>query len=87
MFPSQGPHEEPLIHQDRCHKQHECPVKEVEQVRQVAPASVSAPGPDGRYQIPVKVQGVIHQALLDSGSSQTLIYQSLVRPGALLDAS
>jgi len=69
------------------HKQHECPVMEVGQVVQVAAASVSTPGPDGGYQIPVKVQGCKHQAKLDSGSSQTLIHQSLVRPEALLDKS
>jgi len=61
------------------HKQSECPVMEVGQVVQVAAASVSAPVPDGRYQIPVKLQGGTHQALLDSGSSQTLIhYQGLL---------
>jgi len=49
------------------HKQHECSVMEVGQVVQVAAASVPAPGLDGRYQILVKVQGGIHQALLDSG--------------------
>jgi len=49
---------------------------EVGQVVEVA----SAPGPDGRYQIPVKVQGVMHQALLDFGSSQTLIAWFNQRP-------
>jgi len=57
------------------------------QVVQVAAVSASAPGPDRMYQIPVKVQGGIHQAMLDSRSSQTVIHQSLVRPEALLDAS
>jgi len=62
------------------HHQHKCPVMELGQVVEVAVASASSPGPDGTYQIPVKVQGGIHQALLDSGNSQTLIHQSLVRP-------
>jgi len=31
------------------------------QVVEVAAASASAPGPDGRYQIPVKVQGGMHR--------------------------
>lgn len=35
----------------------------------------------------VNVQGIMHQALLDSRSSQTLIHQSLVRPKALVDVS
>ncbi|KAK0156653.1 hypothetical protein N1851_000130 [Merluccius polli] len=44
---------------------------------------------EGRYRIPVRIQGadVADVALLDSGSCQTLIHQSLVRPGALLEAS
>jgi len=60
---------------------------EMGQVVEVAAASASAPGPDGRHQIPVKVQEGIHQTLLDSRSSQTAIHQSLVRPEALVDAS
>lgn len=44
-------------------------------------------GPVADNQITVKVQGGIHQALLDSGSNQTLINQSLVQPEALVDAS
>jgi len=44
------------------------------QVVEVAVASASAPCPDGSYQKPAKVQGGLHQALLDSGSIQTLIY-------------
>jgi len=60
---------------------------EVRQVVQVAAASTSAPDLDGRYKIPVKVHGGIHQALMDSGSSQSLIHQSLVRPEPMLEAS
>jgi len=69
------------------HNLHEWSVMEVGQVLQVAPVSNSTPGPDGMYQVSVNVQGGIHQALLDSGSSHTLIHQSLVRPEALLEAS
>jgi len=56
---------------------------EVGQMVEVAAASASTHGPDGRYKIPVKVKGDMHQALLNSGSSQTLIHQSLVQPKAL----
>jgi len=34
----------------------ECPMMEVEQAEEVVAASASAPGPEGRYQIPVKIQ-------------------------------
>jgi len=46
------------------HNRHECTVMEVGQVVQIAAVSASALDPDGRDQIPVKVQGDIHQALV-----------------------
>jgi len=66
--PLRDPHDEPLRRQDRsggaAAGPPKCPMTEVGQGVEVAVTSASAPGPDGRYQIPVKVQGGIHQALL-----------------------
>lgn len=78
---SQDPHNEPLRCQEggRCawpnHNPLECPVMAIGQVVEVAVASASAPGPDGRYQI--RYKGVYIRRF---GSSQTLIHQRLVRP-------
>ena len=66
------------------HLRRECPLREVEQVVQVVGPLYSAPGPEGVYCIPVRLQGSEHRALLDSGAMQTLIQQSLVRPKALV---
>ena len=54
---------------------------EVWQVVRVAVVSASTPDQEGRYCIPVRMQGGKYHALLDSGSCQTLIHQSLVQPG------
>jgi len=65
---SQDPHGEP--HSMRygwpSHNPHECPMMVVGQSGRGGHASASTPGPDARYQIPVKVQGGMHQAVLDS---------------------
>jgi len=57
------------------------PVGVLELGQVVRVATVSAPGRDlgGRYRTPVRVQGGLLQALLDLGSIQTLIHQSLVQ--------
>ncbi|XP_064177503.1 uncharacterized protein LOC135247687 isoform X1 [Anguilla rostrata] len=69
------------------HLRRECPLMEMGQVVRVVGPPTSAPDPDGAYCIPVRIQGIEHQALLDSGAMQTMIQQSLVRPEALLEAS
>jgi len=58
---------------------------EVRQVGRVTATSASSPEWEGRYSILVRIQGCIYQTLLDSGSSQALIHQILVRPGTLLE--
>jgi len=45
------------------------------------------PASAGAYMVPVRIQGSIRQALVDSGCMQTVIHQSLVRPGALVEVS
>lgn len=52
----------------------------------VAGAPAPAPGPGGTYNIPGRCQGGIRHALVDMGCTQILVHQSLVRPGALLEA-
>ena len=60
---------------------------EVGQVVRVAGSPTPSPGPGGTYSVPVRIQGGVHQAMVDSGCQQSLIHQNLVRPGALLEAS
>uniref|UniRef100_A0A669EMK6 CCHC-type domain-containing protein n=1 Tax=Oreochromis niloticus TaxID=8128 RepID=A0A669EMK6_ORENI len=64
----------------------DCPLMEVGQVFRVASAPAPSPGPGGTYSIPVRTRGAIRHALVDTGCMQTLVHQSLVRPGALLEA-
>ena len=68
------------------HFRQECPLMEVGAVVQVAGPSAPSPGPEGTYYIPVCMRGSTHQALMDTGCMQTMIHESLVRPGALLEA-
>lgn len=37
-----------------------------------------SPGPGGTYSVPVRLQGGIHQAMVDSGCMQSIIHQNLV---------
>lgn len=48
--------------------------------------SSTRPGSGGTYHIPVRCQGCISHALVDTGCTETLVHKSLVRPGALLEA-
>lgn len=64
----------------------ECPLMEVGEVFWVAGAPAPASGPGGTYRIPVRCQGGTSHALVDTGCTQTLVHQSLVHPGALLEA-
>ena len=66
----------------RGHFRRECPEMDVEhQVRVVGPPSPS-PGPGGKYEIPVRIQGRVYRALLDTGCTQTLVHQRAVQPEA-----
>lgn len=58
----------------------------VGQVFGVAGAPAPSPSPGGTYCILVRCQGAICQALVDTGCTQNLVHQNLVRPGALLEA-
>ncbi|XP_062418320.1 uncharacterized protein LOC134129059 [Pungitius pungitius] len=69
------------------HLRRDCPLMEVGQVIRVAGAPAPSPGPGATYRVPVSIQGGIRQAMMDSGCSQSMIHQSLVRPGALVEAS
>ncbi|XP_062415775.1 uncharacterized protein LOC134107852 [Pungitius pungitius] len=69
------------------HLRRECPLMEVGQVIRVAGAPSPSPGPGATYRVPVRIQGGTRQAMVDSGCSQSMIHQSLVRPGALVEAS
>uniref|UniRef100_A0AAQ4P4Q9 CCHC-type domain-containing protein n=1 Tax=Gasterosteus aculeatus aculeatus TaxID=481459 RepID=A0AAQ4P4Q9_GASAC len=69
------------------HLRRECPLMEVGQVIRVAGVPTPSPGPGATYRVPVRIQGGIRQALVDSGCMQSMIHQSLVRPGALVEAS
>jgi len=60
---------------------------EVGQVIRVAGPPASSRDSGGAYRVPVRIQGSIRQALVDSGCMQTVIHQSLVRPGALVEVS
>ena len=60
---------------------------EVGQVVQVADPPTPSTGPGGTYSVPVRIQGGIHQAMVDLDCLQSIIYLSLVRPGALVEAS
>lgn len=59
---------------------------EVGQVVCAAGTPAPAPGLGRTYRMPVWCQGGIRHALVDTGCTQTLVHQSLVRPGALLEA-
>lgn len=39
----------------------------------------------GAYSVPVRCQGGIHQALVDTGCTQTLVHQTLIRTRELLE--
>ncbi|XP_051815566.1 uncharacterized protein LOC110961245 isoform X1 [Acanthochromis polyacanthus] len=69
------------------HTRRECPLREVDQVVRVAGPPAPSPGPGGTYSVPVRIQGGVHQAMVDSGCEQSQIHQNLVRPGALVEAS
>ena len=46
-------------------------------------------GQDARrttYGIPVRIQGGVHQAMVDSGCMQAIIHLNMERPGALVEA-
>uniref|UniRef100_A0A8P4KG28 Gypsy retrotransposon integrase-like protein 1 n=1 Tax=Dicentrarchus labrax TaxID=13489 RepID=A0A8P4KG28_DICLA len=60
---------------------------EVGQVIRVAGPPTPSPGPGGTYSVPVRIQGGIHRAMVDSGCTQSIIHQNLVRPGTLVEAS
>ncbi|KAM9717937.1 uncharacterized protein ACNS7B_021418 isoform 1-T1 [Menidia menidia] len=68
------------------HVRRECPLMEVGQVIRVVGPPAPSPGPRGTYSVPVRIQGGTHQAMVDSGCTQSMVHQSLVRPGALLEA-
>uniref|UniRef100_A0A669B7F8 Integrase catalytic domain-containing protein n=1 Tax=Oreochromis niloticus TaxID=8128 RepID=A0A669B7F8_ORENI len=68
------------------HLRRDCPLMEVGQVFRVASAPATSSSPGGTYSIPVRTRGGIRHALVDTGCTQTLVHQSLVRPGALLEA-
>ncbi|KAM9766884.1 uncharacterized protein ACNS7B_017333 [Menidia menidia] len=68
------------------HFRRECPLMEVGQVIRVVGPPAPSPGPRGTYSVPVRIQGGTHQAMVDSGCTQSMVHQSLVRPGALLEA-
>lgn len=56
------------------------------QVFHVAGVPAPSPGPGGTYNIPVRCQGGILQALVDVGHMQTLVHQTQVCPCTLLEA-
>uniref|UniRef100_A0AAQ4Q9F2 Gypsy retrotransposon integrase-like protein 1 n=1 Tax=Gasterosteus aculeatus aculeatus TaxID=481459 RepID=A0AAQ4Q9F2_GASAC len=60
---------------------------EVGQTVRVAGPPAPSPGLGATYGVPVRIQGGIHQAMVDSGCTQSMIHQRLVRPGALVEAS
>ncbi|KAM9703301.1 uncharacterized protein ACNS7B_002035 isoform 1-T1 [Menidia menidia] len=62
----------------------ECPLTEVVQVIRVVGPPAPFPGPGGTYSVPVRIQGGTHRAMVDSGFTQSMVHQNLVRPGALL---
>ena len=64
----------------------ECPLMEVGQVIRVVGPPAPSPGPGGTYSVPVRIQGVTHQAMVDSGCMQSIVHQNLIRPGALIEA-
>uniref|UniRef100_A0AAQ4RXT8 CCHC-type domain-containing protein n=1 Tax=Gasterosteus aculeatus aculeatus TaxID=481459 RepID=A0AAQ4RXT8_GASAC len=69
------------------HYRRECPIMEVGQTVRVAGPPAPSPGLGATYGVPVRIQGGIHQAMVDSGCTQSMIHQRLVRPGALVEAS
>ena len=68
------------------HFREACPLMEVGQVIRVDGPATPFPGPGATYSIPVRIQGAVHQAMVDSGCMQSMIHQNLVRPGALVEA-
>ena len=69
------------------HTRRDCPLMEIGQVVRVAGAPISSHDPGETYHVPVRIKGGVHQALVDSGCTQSIIHQDLVRPGALVEAS
>uniref|UniRef100_A0AAQ4REK5 Gypsy retrotransposon integrase-like protein 1 n=1 Tax=Gasterosteus aculeatus aculeatus TaxID=481459 RepID=A0AAQ4REK5_GASAC len=69
------------------HYRRECPLMEVGQTVRVAGPPAPSPGLGATYSVPVRIQGGIHQAMVDSGCTQSMIHQRLVRHGALVEAS
>ncbi|XP_069027698.1 uncharacterized protein [Embiotoca jacksoni] len=67
------------------HCRRECPLMEAGQMVRVAGPPTPSPGPGAMYRSS-KDPGGTHQAMVDSGCMQSLIHQSLVRPGALVEA-
>ncbi|XP_077951734.1 uncharacterized protein LOC144389807 [Gasterosteus aculeatus] len=60
---------------------------EVGQTVRVAGPPAPSPSLGATYSVPVRIQGGIHQAMVDSGCTQSMIHQRLVRHGALVEAS
>lgn len=56
----------------------ECPLMEVGQVFRVTGLPAPSPGLGVTYNVPVRHQRAVHQAMVDSGCMQTLVYQTLV---------
>ncbi|XP_059210478.1 uncharacterized protein LOC131989303 [Centropristis striata] len=59
---------------------------EVGQVVRVVGPPAPSPGLGGTYSVPVRIQGGTHQAMVDSGCTQSIVHQNLIRPGALREA-
>ena len=55
-------------------------------IRVVGPPAPSSDS-RGTFCVPVRIQGRVRQAVVDSGCQQTVIHQDLVRPGALVEAA
>ena len=56
------------------------------QVIRVAGAATSSLDSGATYRIPVRIQGGVHRAMVDSGCMHSMIHQNLVLPGALVEA-
>ncbi|XP_061918090.1 uncharacterized protein LOC133659350 [Entelurus aequoreus] len=69
------------------HVRRECSMMEVGQVMRVVGPPAHAPDLGETYCVPVRVQGGIYRAMVDSGCKQSMVHQNLVRPGALKRAT